>query len=94
MAELYMGEYGIFQEIATLDTIGVDPSFQGRRVGKKLLNKFMEHLKKIGAQKINTLVDWNDTKLILRPNESKPASGSPIPWRRQRPSYRCRHGGS
>ena len=25
MGELYMGEYGIFQEEATLDTIGVDP---------------------------------------------------------------------
>ena len=38
MGELYMGEYGIFQENATLDTIGV--------------------------QKINTLVDWNDSRLI------------------------------
>ena len=25
MGELYMGEYGIFQEEASLDTIGVDP---------------------------------------------------------------------
>ena len=28
MGELYMGEYGISQEGATLDTIGVDPNCQ------------------------------------------------------------------
>ena len=27
MGEIYMGEYGIFQEGATLDTIGVDPDY-------------------------------------------------------------------
>ena len=30
MGVLYMGEYGIFREEATLDTIGVDPSCQQR----------------------------------------------------------------
>jgi len=29
-----------------------------------LLNEFMDHLRKLGVQKINTLVDWNDSKLI------------------------------
>jgi hypothetical protein len=24
----------------------------------------MDHLKQIGVQKVNTLVDWNDSKLI------------------------------
>jgi hypothetical protein len=56
MGEIYMGEYGIFQEAATLDTIGVDPGYQ--------INEFVDHLRKVGVQKINTLVDWNDSKLI------------------------------
>jgi predicted N-acetyltransferase YhbS len=64
MGELYMGEYGIFQEKATLDTIGVDPDHQHQGIGKQLINEFMDHLKKLGVQKINTLVDWNDIKLI------------------------------
>jgi len=64
MGELYMGEYGIFQEKATLDTIGVDPYFQHKGIGEQLINEFAEHLRKIGVQKINTLVDWNDSKLI------------------------------
>jgi ribosomal protein S18 acetylase RimI-like enzyme len=64
MGEIYRGEYGIFQEEATLDTIGVDPSCQHKGIGEQLLNEFMDHLRKLGVQKINTLVAWNDSKLI------------------------------
>ena len=64
MGELYMGEYGIFQEKATLDTIGVDPAHQHRGIGERLINEFLDHLKKLGAQKVQTLVDWNDARLI------------------------------
>jgi ribosomal protein S18 acetylase RimI-like enzyme len=64
MGELYIGEYGISRERATLDTIGVDPSCQHTGIGKQLINEFMDHLKTLGVQKINTLVDWNDSKLI------------------------------
>jgi ribosomal protein S18 acetylase RimI-like enzyme len=64
MGVLYMGEYGIFREEATLDTIGVDPSYQHRGIGNQLIDEFMDHLKRLGVQKISTLVDWNDSKLI------------------------------
>ncbi len=64
MGEIYMGEYGIFHEEATLDTIGVDPDYQHQGIGKQLINEFLDHLKKVGVQKLNTLVDWNDSKLI------------------------------
>ena len=64
MGELYMGEYGIFQEAATLDTIGVDPDYQHEGIGKQLINEFMDHLKKVGVQKITTLIDWNYSKMI------------------------------
>ncbi len=64
MGELFMGEYGIFQEEATLDTIGVDPDFQRKGIGEQLINEFMDHLRDLGVQKIYTLVDWNDSKLI------------------------------
>ena len=64
MGELYMGQYGIFQEEASLDTIGVDPSYQHKGIGEQLINEFVDHLRKIGVKKINTLVDWNDSKLI------------------------------
>ena len=64
MGELYIGEYGISKEKATLDTIGVDPNCQHRGIGKQLIDEFMDHLRTLGVQKINTLVDWNDSKLI------------------------------
>jgi ribosomal protein S18 acetylase RimI-like enzyme len=64
MGEIYMGEYGIFQEEASLDTIGVDPAYQHKGIGEQLINEFIDHLKKVGVQKINTLVDWNDSRLI------------------------------
>ena len=63
MGVLFMGEYGIFEEEATLDTIGVDPEFQHKSIGKLLINEFIEHLKTLGVRKINTLVDDNDTRL-------------------------------
>jgi predicted N-acetyltransferase YhbS len=65
MGELYMGEYGIFQERATLDTIGVDPTYQHKGVGKRLINEFIQHLKKVDVQKVNVLISWNDPQLII-----------------------------
>jgi ribosomal protein S18 acetylase RimI-like enzyme len=64
MGELYMGQFGIFQEVASLDTIGVDPSYQHKGVGKKLMDEFIDHLRQIGVNKINTLVDWNNAGMI------------------------------
>jgi predicted N-acetyltransferase YhbS len=64
MGELYMGEYGIFQEAATLDTIGVDPNYQHMGIGKQLIHEFMDHLKKVGVQKVTTLIDWNYSQMI------------------------------
>lgn len=64
MGELYMGQYGISQEKATLDTIVVDPEYQNKGVGELLINEFISHLKNLGVENINTLVDWNDYRLI------------------------------
>jgi len=64
MGELYIGEYGISQEKATLDTIGVDPDYQHKGIGERLISEFIDHLMTLGVKKINTLVDWNDSKLI------------------------------
>ena len=63
MGEPYMGEYGIAQEGATLDSIGVDPDCQQRGIGEQLMNEFFDHLGDLGVQKVNTLVDRNDSEL-------------------------------
>lgn len=64
MGELYMGEYGISQQGATLDTIGVDPACRHRGIGERLIEEFVDHLRDLGVQKINTLVDRNDSRLM------------------------------
>jgi ribosomal protein S18 acetylase RimI-like enzyme len=75
MGELFLGEYGIFQEVATLDTIGVDPDCQQKGIGKQLIEELMDHLRELGVQKIHTLVDWNDSRLVefFRANEFTPS---------------------
>ena len=63
MGALFIGEYGISHE-ATLDTIGVDPDYRHRGIGEQLIKEFMDHLKALGARKISTLVDSNDSRLM------------------------------
>jgi ribosomal protein S18 acetylase RimI-like enzyme len=64
MGELFMGEYGIFQQEAKLDTIGIDPDFQQQGVGKLLLEEFLDHCKRIGVKKMNTLVNLDDPQMM------------------------------
>jgi len=75
MGELYIGEYGISQVGATIDTIGVDPDYRRKGIGEQLMDEFMDHLRDLGVKKINTLVDRNDTKLIhfFSANQFSPA---------------------
>lgn len=64
MGDLFMGEYGIFQAEATLDTIGVDPEYQHQGIGVQMVKEFIDHLKRLGVNKLNTLVNWDDAKLV------------------------------
>ena len=75
MGELYIGEYGISEVGATIDTIGVDPDYRREGIGKQLIDKFIDHLRDLGVKKINTLVDKNDPKLIqfFSANQFSPA---------------------
>ena len=63
MSELFVGEYGIPDTTAQLDTIGVDPDYQGKGVSRQLMEAFISHLRKAGVEKVTTLVDWNDWQL-------------------------------
>lgn len=64
MGELFISEDGMLPDVATLDTIGVDPGFQRKGIGRQLINEYMNHLKKLGIQKVNTLVDSTDFKML------------------------------
>ncbi len=70
MGELFIGEYGISHE-ATLETIVVDPDYRNKGVGQQLIQEFVDHLNSLGAQKISTLVDSTDSKLMRFFNANK-----------------------
>lgn len=75
IGELYIGEYGITEGKATLDTIGVDPDYQHKGIGEELINEFMDHLRALGVKKVSTLVNEDDAKLthFFRSNEFSPS---------------------
>lgn len=63
MGEVFIGEYGIFEEAATLETIGVDPGHRGEGIGERLMKEFVAHLKALGIKKMYTLVGQDDVQL-------------------------------
>ena len=64
MGEIYLGEFGIPEDTAAIDTIGVRPEFQRSGIGHLLLDEYKSHAREAGVNRLHTLVDWNDWKLI------------------------------
>ncbi|GAA0291924.1 GNAT family N-acetyltransferase [Rhodovulum strictum] len=59
MARVDYGEYGRTAPSAVLDTIGVDPGFQGRAVGRALMRQLLGNLGSLNVETLHTRVDWN-----------------------------------
>ncbi|RLA81456.1 MAG: GNAT family N-acetyltransferase [Deltaproteobacteria bacterium] len=57
-------EFGVPSSFGWIDTIGVDPDFQGKGIGKLLFDKLVKEFSKQGIKKIYTLVNWNDWDLL------------------------------
>ncbi len=64
MGSVYLGEFGIPETIAYIDTIGVDPKHQRQGIAGYMLDEFKTTVKKAGVDKIHTLVNWSDTDLL------------------------------
>ncbi|HEM62099.1 MAG TPA: GNAT family N-acetyltransferase [Chloroflexi bacterium] len=64
MGSVYLGEFGIPESIAYIDTIGVDPAYQRQGVAGYLLDEFKSTVGKAGVRKVHTLVNWADTDLL------------------------------
>jgi predicted N-acetyltransferase YhbS len=70
MGRLYIGEFGIPETTANLDTIGVHPNEAGTGTALQLIEYFTDQVRKLGVNTVHTLVDWNDRKLMLFFNRS------------------------
>ena len=64
MGRVFVGEFGIPETTALIDTIGVDPEFGGRGVAKILLDEYLTHLSAAGVESVQTLVGWEDWNLL------------------------------
>lgn len=64
MGEIYLGEFGIPDDTAAIDTIGVHPEFQRKGIAHLLLDEYRSHAKAAGVKRLHTLVEWNDWQLI------------------------------
>ena len=64
MARVDLGEFGRIEPAAVMDTIGVDPDFAGRGVGRALLSQLLANLTTLRVDKVLTEVDWGDRELM------------------------------
>lgn len=63
-ARLLEGEYGSSEKIAVLDNVGVEPSYQGQGIGKKMMQEFAAILEHKNVVEIQTQADWRNTDLL------------------------------
>jgi len=64
MGGVYLGEFGIPESVATVDTVGIHPRFQRKGIAGLLMEEFVTHAHKIGVERIRTMVDWDQADLI------------------------------
>ncbi len=64
MARVDLGEFGRSETSAILDTIGVDPDYRDRGVGRALLSQLLANLTTLRIDKVLTEVDWADRELM------------------------------
>jgi ribosomal protein S18 acetylase RimI-like enzyme len=64
IGDLRPWEFGEEREVGWIKTVGVDPSFQGRGVGKALGDALLKHFKGKGVAIVRTLVGWHAGDMI------------------------------
>ena len=64
LARVFYGEFGRTEPAAVLETIGVNPDFQGQGVGAALLRQLRTNLQGLGVTRLQTEVSWDDPALM------------------------------
>ncbi|MGD0025085.1 MAG: GNAT family N-acetyltransferase [Xanthobacteraceae bacterium] len=63
MARVDLGEFGRVDAAAVMDTIGVDPDYRNRGVGRALLSQLLVNLTTLRVETVRTEIDWNAHEL-------------------------------
>lgn len=64
MARVDLGEFGHIAATAVMDTIGVDPDYRDRGVGRALLSQLLINLATLRVERILTDLNWRDRELL------------------------------
>lgn len=64
MARVDFGEYGRTVPAAVIDTIGVNPAFSHRNVGRALLSQLLSNLASLRVERVYTQLDWDNFALL------------------------------
>ncbi len=64
MAWVDYGEFGQAEATATIDTIGVDPTASGARIGQALVSQLLVNLGALRVETVRTEVRWRDFELL------------------------------
>ena len=64
MARVDFGDFGHVEPSAALDTLGVDPPFAGKGLGKAVLSQMIENLAALHVERLETEVARDATRLL------------------------------
>jgi ribosomal protein S18 acetylase RimI-like enzyme len=64
MARVDFGEFGQVETTAVIDTIGVNPDYRNRGVGRALVSQLLANLGTLRVERVRTEVDWQDRDLL------------------------------
>jgi ribosomal protein S18 acetylase RimI-like enzyme len=64
MARVDLGEFGRLESAAVLDTIGIDPEYRARGVGRALLSQLLVNLATLRVEIVRTELNWRDRDLL------------------------------
>ena len=65
MARVDLGEFGRVEATAVIDTIGVDPDYRNRGVGRALVSQLLTNLGTLRVENVRTEVGWQDHDLLV-----------------------------
>jgi N-acetylglutamate synthase-like GNAT family acetyltransferase len=64
MARADVGDFGRTEPVAVLDTIGVDPEYARRGIGRELLARLFDNVSQLQVERVETLVRVADLELL------------------------------
>jgi ribosomal protein S18 acetylase RimI-like enzyme len=78
LGEVRSGEFGLDEPAGWIEVLGVDPAFQGKAIGQRLLEGILERFRARGATAARTLVNERTQKELLKFFERARFEATPI----------------